>query len=148
MPHHMHSVLVHTMSGNELSRVRTELSKLPIVQFSPPHPVQPNGQLASHRYLRNALFPTHRQVKVTTTQSESERINRSTSGRFFASCSTAVVNSSMVGVNRSSNSVKSCRRRLAQGANGNFSNSARPCSLHSFFFQRFPRSWQWPAAVS
>src|SRR5271167_325899 len=61
------SLLVHTMSGNELSRVRTELSKLLIVPLSSPHPVQPNRQLASHRYLRNALLPTHGQVKVPTT---------------------------------------------------------------------------------
>src|ERR1700722_8264678 len=66
MPTHIHSVLVHTMSGNELSRVRTELSKLLIVPLSSPHPVQPNRQLASHRYLRNALLPTHRQVYVPT----------------------------------------------------------------------------------
>jgi hypothetical protein len=44
----------------------------------------------------------------------------------------------MVGFIRSSNSSNSCRRRLAQGANTSFSNSARPCSLHSFFFQRLP----------
>ena len=50
----------------------------------------------------------------------------------------AVVNSSMVGVNRSSSSVRSCRRRLAQGDNENFSNCARPCSPHSFFFHSWP----------
>jgi hypothetical protein len=66
MPNQIHGVLVHTMSGNELSRVRTELSKLLIVPFSSPHPVQPNRQLASHRHLRNALLPTHRQVDVPT----------------------------------------------------------------------------------
>src|ERR1700676_2133293 len=66
MPIHIHSVLVHTMSGTELSRVRTELSKLLIIPFSSPHPVQPNRQLASHRYLRNTLLPTHRQVDIPT----------------------------------------------------------------------------------
>jgi hypothetical protein len=40
----------------------------------------------------------------------------------------------MVGFIRSSSSNKSCRRRLAQVANGSFSNCARPGSLHSFFF--------------
>jgi hypothetical protein len=36
---------------------------------------------------------------------------------------------------RSSNSL---RRRQAHGANGSFSSGARPCSLHSFFFRRWP----------
>src|SRR6266850_7153684 len=57
-------------------------------------------------------------------------------GSLLASCSTAAVSSSMVGLIRSSNSNSSCRRRLAQGANASFSNCARPCSLNSFFFQR------------
>jgi hypothetical protein len=39
---------------------------------------------------------------------------------------------------RSSSSNKSCRRRLAQVANGSFSSCARPCSLHNFFFRRWP----------
>jgi hypothetical protein len=41
---------------------------------------------------------------------------------------------------RSSRSNKSCRRRLAQEANGSPSRCVRPCSLHSFFFQRLPSS--------
>jgi hypothetical protein len=36
------------------------------------------------------------------------------------------------------NSNSSRRRRLAQGASASFSNSARPCWLHSFDFQRLP----------
>ncbi len=47
MPHQVH-VLLHTMSGSELSRVRTELQRLRIPTTIPPHPVQPNRQPASH----------------------------------------------------------------------------------------------------
>ena len=65
-------------------------------------------------------------------------ISRSTSGCFLASCSTAAVNSSMVGFIRSSSPNKSCRRRLAQVANGSFSSCARPGLLHSLFFRRLP----------
>src|SRR5271155_2126654 len=82
-------------------------------------------------------------------------ISRCTSGHFLASCSTAAVSSSIVGVSRSSNSSKSCRRRLAHGANGNFSNWARPSALHKqktdrqdaqlllklLEENRFPRIW-------
>ena len=60
-------------------------------------------------------------------------ISRSTSGRFLASCSTAAVSSSMVGFIRSSSSSKSCRRRLAQGANGSFSSCARPLFAPQLF---------------
>jgi hypothetical protein len=49
--------------SNELSRLRTELLKLSIISFSSPHPVQPNRQRC---HLRNALFPTHRPMKVPT----------------------------------------------------------------------------------
>jgi hypothetical protein len=42
----------------------------------------------------------------------------------------------MVGFIRSSSSNNS--RRLAQGANASFSNSAHPCSLHNLDFQRRP----------
>src|SRR5215470_7034015 len=59
-------------------------------------------------------------------------INRSTSGCFLASRSTALLNSSILGSSRSNSSSNSLRRRLAQGANGNFSSSVRPCVLHSF----------------
>jgi hypothetical protein len=45
MLHQVHSVLVHTMSDYELSRVRTELSKLPIVPFSSPHLVHQVGMI-------------------------------------------------------------------------------------------------------
>src|ERR1700732_2173228 len=66
MPHLVHGVLLHAMSGTELSRIRTELQRLRILTTIPPHPVQPNRQPAPHRYLGNALVPTHRQVNVPT----------------------------------------------------------------------------------
>src|SRR6202453_2245194 len=50
----------------------------------------------------------------------------------------ARVRSSIVGFIRSSSSSRSLRRREAHGANGSLSNCARPCSLHSFFFRRWP----------
>src|SRR5271168_3414471 len=66
MPIQVHDVLPHTISGTELSRVRTELYQLRIFPSSSPHPVQPNRQPAPHRYLGNALVPTHCQVHVPT----------------------------------------------------------------------------------
>lgn len=59
-------------------------------------------------------------------------------GRKAIAIQADVLNSSMVGFNRSSNSVKSCRRRLAQGENWSCASSARPRSFHSLFFQRLP----------
>src|SRR5215469_666701 len=44
----------------------------------------------------------------------------------------------MVGLSRSSNSSRSCRRRLAQGANRNASSCCRPASRHNLFLQRRP----------
>jgi hypothetical protein len=69
MPHHWRGVLLPTMPDSELSRVRTELHRLRILTI-PPHPVQPDRQPASHRYLGNALVPTHRQVYVATSPVE------------------------------------------------------------------------------
>src|SRR5271157_6513494 len=64
MPIHLLRRLLHTMSGTELSHVRTELERLRILRTIPPHPVQANPQLPSHCYLGYALVPTHRQVHV------------------------------------------------------------------------------------
>ena len=208
MPNQVDGVLLHTMSGTELSRVRTELQRLRILPTISPHPVQPNRQPAAHRHLGNALLPTHRQVHVPTSpvrigpyrrlrclhQQEAQQgvalladvsqplpagtgvlarnqphvaadllatmeidfgvpmistkasavsgptpgcvISRSTSGRFLASCSTAAVNSSIVGFSGPAAPVilagadwprEPMRASLA---------AARPCSLNSFFFQR------------
>jgi len=66
MPHHVDGVLLHTMSGSELSHVRTELERRRILTSIPPQPVQTNCQPAPHRYLGNVLVPTHRQVNVPT----------------------------------------------------------------------------------
>src|SRR5215469_7407229 len=65
-------------------------------------------------------------------------IRRRACGDFSASRSIACVSLAIVGFRRSSNSSKSSRRRLAQGASRNVSNCSRPCSLHSFFLQRSP----------
>jgi len=66
MPIQVDSVLVHAMSGTELSRVRTEFDPLRMLPTVPPHPVQPNRQSSGHRHLGNTFLPTHRQVHVPT----------------------------------------------------------------------------------
>jgi hypothetical protein len=40
VPQQVHGVLLHTMSGTELPRVRTELERRRIFTSIPPHPVQ------------------------------------------------------------------------------------------------------------
>jgi len=61
MPIQVRNVLPHTISGTELSRVRTELYQLRIFPSSSPHPVEANSQPASHGYFRNVPLPTHGQ---------------------------------------------------------------------------------------
>ncbi len=64
MPNQVHGALVHAMSGNELSRVRTELDRLRILPTVPPHPVQPNSKPSGHGHLGDSAFSTHRQMQV------------------------------------------------------------------------------------
>src|SRR5215472_3513286 len=64
--YHLNGVLVHTMDGSELSRVRTELERRRILTTIPPHPVQADSQPPPHRYFGNALVPTHGQVHIPT----------------------------------------------------------------------------------
>ena len=64
MPIHVHGVLLHAMSGTELSRVRTELRQLSILPTVPPHPVQPHSESSGHRHLGDVPLPAHRQVRV------------------------------------------------------------------------------------
>src|SRR5215468_4898573 len=66
MPNQVDGVLLHAMSGNEVSRVRTELQRRRIVAAVSPHSIQADSQSAPHCYLGNALVPTHRQVNVPT----------------------------------------------------------------------------------
>jgi len=66
MPNQIDGVLLHTMSGTELSHVRTELKRWRIVATIPPHPVQANPQTASQRNFGNTLVPTHCQMYVAT----------------------------------------------------------------------------------
>ena len=53
IPNHYVGDLLHTMAISGLSRVRTELFKLTVVQALTPHPVQMNRQLSGHRDLRD-----------------------------------------------------------------------------------------------
>ena len=63
MPNHYAGDLLHTMAISGLSRVRTELFKLTVVQTLAPHPVQVNRQLSGHRYLRDLPSSAHGQVE-------------------------------------------------------------------------------------
>ena len=51
------------MAISGLSRVRTELFKLTVVQSLAPHPVQGNRQLSGHRDLRDLPSSAHGQVE-------------------------------------------------------------------------------------
>jgi hypothetical protein len=64
--YHLNGVLVHTMDGSGLSRVRTELEGRRILTTIPPHPVQTNPQPPPHRDFGNALVPAHGQVHIPT----------------------------------------------------------------------------------
>ena len=63
MPNHYAGDLVHTMAISGLSRLRTELFKLTVVQSLTPHPVQMNRQLSGHRDLRGLPSSAHGQVE-------------------------------------------------------------------------------------
>jgi creatinine amidohydrolase/Fe(II)-dependent formamide hydrolase-like protein len=60
MPIQVDGVLVHAMSGTELSRVRTELHQLSVLPTVPPHPVQPHSESPGHSHLGNVPLPAHR----------------------------------------------------------------------------------------
>jgi len=60
MPNHYLGDLLHTQRISGLSRVRTEPLHLLVVPFLPPHPVETDRKLASHRHLRDSPFSTHR----------------------------------------------------------------------------------------
>ena len=62
MPIHLVGVLLPTISGTELSRVRTELQGRRVLAAIPPHPIQASPQSSSHRYLGNVPLPAHGQV--------------------------------------------------------------------------------------
>ena len=63
MPNHYVGDLLHTMAISGLSRVRTELLQLPIVQALAPHPVQMHRQLSGHRDLRDLPSSSHGEVE-------------------------------------------------------------------------------------
>ena len=60
MPIQMDGVLLHAMSGSELSRVRTELDPLSIFPTVPPHPVHPNREYSGHGHLGDVPLSTQR----------------------------------------------------------------------------------------
>ena len=66
MPIQWDGVLLHAMSGTELSRVRTECYPLCILPTVPPHPIHPNCQSPSHSYLGDVPLPAHGQVPITS----------------------------------------------------------------------------------
>src|ERR1700683_241823 len=64
MPIQVDGVLLHAMSGSELSRVRTELDPLCILPTVSPHPVQPNRESSGHGHLGDVPLSTHRQAHI------------------------------------------------------------------------------------
>jgi hypothetical protein len=64
IPNQYLGVLLHTMAIFGLSRVRTKLSKLLIIPFLAPHPVQANGQPAGHGYLGGLSPAPHHEVEI------------------------------------------------------------------------------------
>jgi hypothetical protein len=73
MPIHVDGVLVHAMSGYELSRVRTEFDPLRILPAVPPHPVQPNRESSGHRHLGNTFCRRIARCMYGRLQSASQR---------------------------------------------------------------------------
>ena len=63
MPNHYVGDLLHTIGISGLSRVRTELLHLAIVQTLAPHPVQMHRQLSRHRNLGDLTSTPHGEVK-------------------------------------------------------------------------------------
>ena len=64
MPIQVDGVLLHAMSGTELSRVRTELHQLWILPTVPPHPVQLHCESSGHGHFGDVAFAPHRQMQV------------------------------------------------------------------------------------
>src|SRR5579864_6143568 len=67
MPNHYAGDLVPTIAISGLSRVRTELFALCVIQTLAPHPVQMHGQLAGHCYFRNLPPAPHGEVEELAT---------------------------------------------------------------------------------
>jgi hypothetical protein len=63
MPNHCAGDLLHTLAISGLSRVRTELFELSVVQSLAPHPVQMHGKSACPGDLRDLPSPSHREVE-------------------------------------------------------------------------------------
>jgi hypothetical protein len=70
MPNQVDGVLMRAMSGYELSRVRTELYRLPILPTVPPHPVQPHGDSSCQGYLGDVFFSAHRRLSFESVHRE------------------------------------------------------------------------------
>src|SRR5579871_2353492 len=63
IPNHYVDDLLHTIEMSGLSRVRTELLHLTVVEALTPHPVQMHRQLSRHRYLGDLSSPSHGEVE-------------------------------------------------------------------------------------
>src|SRR5437879_1128802 len=66
MPNQVGGDLLHTMDVSRLSRVRTELQSLWVIESLTPHPVKADGQFACHRNLSDATVATHGQMNEAT----------------------------------------------------------------------------------
>jgi hypothetical protein len=65
MPIQVHGVLLPTITGTELSRVRTEFKGWRVLAAIPPHPVQASPHPSPHRYLGNVPLSAHGQMSIT-----------------------------------------------------------------------------------
>jgi hypothetical protein len=63
MPNHYVDELLPTIEMSGLSRVRTELFELCVIQTLAPHPVQMYRQLSRHRHLRDLSPAPHGKVE-------------------------------------------------------------------------------------
>src|SRR5579864_45748 len=63
MPNHYVGDGLHTIGMSGLSRVRTELLRLAVIEALTPHPVQMHCQLPCHRYLGNLPSAPHGEVE-------------------------------------------------------------------------------------
>ena len=66
MPNHYVGDLLHTMAISGLSRVRTELDPLTVIQSLTPHPVQMHRKFAFHSDFCNLSSAPRRQVEKLT----------------------------------------------------------------------------------
>ncbi len=143
MPNQVHSALLHTMSGSELSRVRTELYRVRILPAIASHPVQPNGYSSGCRkqlFLRRPDLAFH----LWRFPFEGERLPN-----WQALVRTKSVNSaakrSSIGIRRSA-TTSSC---FTLGTPSGHSSGSHSTTRAHFLYPTLPScNWTWKAHSS